>query len=146
MSPQDTIRKFTEGAARVKLPGGIFGKTCYVLMSIAGALAVIVAAVRTEGIAYVAVGALTIITLITFRQMFQFAKANPQVAIMEGAEYIAYQQIQFAQKGTPALPSSPAEAPDAADLSLPMGSPALLKCPDTPGEESNRPKRRRTNG
>ncbi|MGD0536014.1 MAG: hypothetical protein ABSC03_00065 [Verrucomicrobiota bacterium] len=109
MPVQDPIRKFTRGSAKVKLPGGIVGKTCYLLMAIAGALAAIVAAVRTESIGFAAIGALTLIVLPTVWRLIGFADKHPDAAILEGGEWVAY-QIQLAQKGIGVLPDAPPEA------------------------------------
>ncbi|MGA7274641.1 MAG: hypothetical protein WBX14_07330, partial [Candidatus Udaeobacter sp.] len=76
---EETIHKYAEGASKVKLPGGIVGKSCYVLMAVCGALAAIVAAIRTAEIGYAAIAALLIIVIWGLRRLFAFADANPDV-------------------------------------------------------------------
>ena len=66
-----------------------------------------VVAIRSETIGYVAISALTVIVLLALWKLFQFAERHPQVAILEGSEYIAYEQIQLAQKGVGTLPLRP---------------------------------------
>lgn len=144
MKIEKTVRKYTEGASRVKLPGGIVGKTCYVLMAVAGSLGAMVVAIRSEIIGYVAIGALTLIVLPTLRRLFQFAERHPQVAILEGSEYIEYEQIQLAQKGVGTLPPSPA-APATESLDLPPAERAALQLPD-PVQEKPRLRPPKSNG
>ena len=78
--------------------------------------------------------------------MFRFAASNPQVAIMEGAEYIAYQQIRLAQKGVGVLPVTAEEPSDATALTLTAGLQESLNVPDSKTEEKSQSKRRRPNG
>lgn len=100
----------------MKLPGGIVGKTCYVLMAVCGALAAIVASIRTEAVGFVAIAALLVIVIWGLRRAFQFADANPDVALMEGAEIIAYRRMQLAQKGLGNLPDVTPVSPEGADM------------------------------
>lgn len=99
----------------MKLPGGIVGKTCYVLMAVCGALAAIVASIRTEAVGFVAIAALLVIVIWSLRRAFQFADANPDVALMEGAEIIAYRRMQLAQKGLGDLPDAIPVSAEGAD-------------------------------
>lgn len=112
MNPNDIIKQSTEGASKIKLPGGIVGKTCYVLMAVAGSLAAIVVAIRTEAVGFAAIGTLFVIVLVVFWRLINFAEKHPEVAILEGAEFLRYQQIELARKGAGVLPSSPPEPSD----------------------------------
>ncbi len=60
---EQKIRQMIEGAARVKLPGGIVGKASSVLIAFCAALASIVVAIRSPGIGYAAIAALESLTL-----------------------------------------------------------------------------------
>ena len=103
MKLDDYIRKLTRGTSKVKLPGGIVGKTCYLLMAVAAALAAIVAAVHTESVGFAAIAAIVIIVLPLTWRLIGFAERHPDAAILEGGEWVAY-QIQLAQKGVGELP------------------------------------------
>lgn len=88
----------------MKLPGGIFGKTCHVLIYFCIATLGIAWAARNEIVSYIALGVLTLVVLYVVHRMFDFAKENPEVAILEGAEYVTYQRLRLAQKGKGQLP------------------------------------------
>lgn len=124
----------------MKLPGGIVGKTCYVLMAVCGALAAIVASIRTEAIGFAAIVALLVLVIWGLRRAFQYADANPDVALMEGAEIIAYRRLQLAQKGVGNLPDAPPVSPEGAET---LPSPqdievALLPDPEPSEQEPKR--------
>jgi hypothetical protein len=87
-------------------------------MAVAGSLAVMVASIRTEAFGFAAVGALFIIVLVLILRLIHFAETRPEVAILEGSEFLRYQQIEYAQKGVGALPASPPVPSDSAE-SLP---------------------------
>jgi len=101
---EEHIRQLTEGTAKVKLPGGIVGKASYVLIAFCVALASIAVAIRSPGIGYAAIGTLAVIVPAIIWRLIRFAERHPAPAILEGAEYIAYQQIQLAQKNVGELP------------------------------------------
>ena len=115
MNPTDIIKQSTEGASKIKLPGGLVGKTCYVLMAAAGSLAVMVASIRTEAVGFVAIGTLFVLVLVVVLRLIHFAEKRPEVAILEGAEFLRYQQFELARKGVGVLPSSPPESPDSTE-------------------------------
>ena len=130
----------------MKLPGGIVGKTCYVLMAVCGTLAAIVAAIRTEAVGYAAIATLLIIVIWGLRRLFQFADANPDVAMMEGAEIIAFRRMQFAQKGVGTLPDSTPESSEPDAKPLPAAEQAAIPLPDPLQLEQPKPKRAKSNG
>lgn len=125
----------------MKLPGGIVGKTCYVLMAACGALAAIVVAIRTEAVGFAAIGALLVLVIWGLRRAFQFADANPDVALMEGAEIIAYRRMHLAQKGIGSLPDAPAETPEGADRLPAPQDVEVAMLPDPEPVEVPKPKR-----
>ena len=129
----------------MKLPGGIVGKACYVLMATAGSLAVICASTRTETVAYVAIGALLLIVLPVLWKLIHFAERKPEVAILEGAEFLAYQHmISLAQKGIGALPEAPPETPEPSDILILPADIEAARLPDPP--PTSPPKRRKKDG
>ena len=144
MKPDDIFRQSTEGASKIKLPGGIFGKVCYVLMTTAGALAAIVGFIRTPEIGYVAISVLLIIVLPTIWRLIRFAEKRPEVAILEGAEFLRYQQIELAQKGVGALPDSPPVPSDSQDALPTPEEIKTAKLPDPEPRDSSKRKLKRS--
>ncbi len=146
MKASDTVRTFTEKAAKVRLPGGIFGKTCYVLIAVCGAFATIAWAARSPTVAYVALGLLSIIILFGLWRMFDFAHSHPEVAVLEGAELLHLREIQLAQKGRGEIPVTTSEASDPSSPLLAADAKATLELPDPEESDSSQSKRRRPNG
>ncbi len=145
MKIEEHIRQLTEGTAKVKLPGGIVGKTAYVLIAFCVALASIAVAIRSPGIGYAAIAAITIIVPSVIWWLIRFAERNPAPAILEGAEYVVYQQIQLAQKNVGVLPPSPSEPPAAEPTLLPSQAEAI-QAPDPLPLRPTRPKRPKKDG
>lgn len=143
---EQKIRQMIEGAARVKLPGGIVGKASSVLIAFCAALASIVVAIRSPGIGYAAIAALAVVVLTVIWLLIRFAERHPATAILEGAEYVAYQQIRLAQKDVGDIPPSPDESPVSEPLPLLPADAEAAKSPDPPPTESGRPKRLPKNG
>ena len=141
MNPDDIIKQSTEGASKIKLPGGLVGKTCYVLMAVAGSLAAIVVSIRTEAIGFAAIGALFVSVLVVVLRLIHFAEKRPEVAILEGAEFLRYQQIELARKGTGVLPTSPTEPSDSADMLPSPHDIEVAMLPDPEPSEASGPKR-----
>lgn len=146
MKIEEHIRQLTEGTAKVKLPGGIVGKASYVLIAFCVALASIAVAIRSPGIGYAAIGTLAVIVPAIIWRLIRFAERHPAPAILEGAEYIAYQQIQLAQKNVGELPPSPDEPPSAEPLPVLPAQLEAAKAPDPLALEPAKPKRPKTDG
>jgi len=96
-SPRD-IHKAVERTSFVRLPGGIVGKSAYVLISVAAALGTMVFATKSEVVAYVAIAALVITVIPTLWRLINFAERHPDVSLMEGGELLDLHRLRFAQK------------------------------------------------
>ena len=138
------LNTFIRGATKVILPGGIVGKTSYVLIAVCAALAVIAGAIRTEPIGYAAIGALAVIVLPTIWRLIRFAERHPERALMEGGEYLAY--VHLAQKGRGEFAPSPEELPTAEATQLLPEITEAAQRPDPLLIDQPKPKRTRRNG
>lgn len=116
-------------------------------MSVSGAGAAIAWAAGDPGVGYAAIGMIGLIVLFALWRMFRFADAHPEVAILEGAEFLRWRELEMAQKGKGMISVTESESPDATDLTLPESrKAAALELPDPEVSEDSKPKRRRTNG
>ncbi|MHB8365596.1 MAG: hypothetical protein ACYDB0_01070 [Acidithiobacillus sp.] len=95
--------------SKVTLPGGVVGKVT---------LGVIIASLCMGGIAltshniWLSAGALTLIFLLAatmFWRLISFADRHPQAALLEGAQFLAHEQMQQATKGQPAFIVEPTD-------------------------------------
>ena len=93
-----------KNVAKVKLGGGVFGKTCTVIMVVAVTIGVIAWASGNLWVSIGAIGLIFIMTFVLLWRLISFANKNPQAAILEGAEFLVHQQIELASKGVPSIP------------------------------------------
>ena len=106
MKIEEFLKQSTEGASKVKLPGGIVGKVSYMILASLGAIAVIGFATKSEVFGFIALGVIPFIVLLPVWWLIRFAEKHPEVAILEGAEFLVYHQIELARKGVGVLPDA----------------------------------------
>jgi hypothetical protein len=123
MDISDTLSKIKG----INLRGGIFGKTTTLLIVLTVSVAAVCIAVRVYWTAIVLMLPLMAMIFYALKRCFDFAQANPQAAIMEGAELLIHEKLMFSQKHKllnhtvqatvvdhppPALPAAEFDAPD----------------------------------
>jgi predicted outer membrane repeat protein len=96
--------KLINNVAKVKLGGGIFGKTCTVIIVIAVTFGGIAWIANNLWVCILALFLIAIIAFVLLWRLIDFADKNPQAVILEGAEFLVHQQIELAAKGIPNLP------------------------------------------
>lgn len=105
------IERHLKSAGQIKLPGGVVGKTCTVLIVLILTIGGLAGISREPWIIACAIGLICIVVFTMLWRVISFAQANPQAAILEGAEFLAHTQITMASKSVPALPTTtPVEA------------------------------------
>ena len=98
------IREVLQNVSGIKLPGGVVGKVCLVLIIVAlcvGGMTVY------SGNEWIIGGGIIVIFLLVFPMLWRlinFAERNPQAALLEGAEFLAHQQITMGTKDNPSIP------------------------------------------
>ena len=92
-------------ASKIKLPGGVVGKVCKVLIFIALAFAAIAWSVKVVWVSIAALAMLFILCFIILWRLVSFADRNPQAAILEGAEFLMHEQLRLGTKTNPKLPT-----------------------------------------
>src|SRR5438093_13589156 len=96
--------KMLKHVSKVKLRGGVVGKVSMVLIVLCGTIGGLAAVSKND---WVIGGSIVAIILVVFRilcRLIDFAKAHPQAALMEGAEFLVHEQLTIAQKGSPETP------------------------------------------
>lgn len=128
----------------MKLRGGVVGKVSVVLICVSASMAAIAWAVS---MIWVSVLALVLVFALCFPllwRLLNFADQNPQAALLEGAEFLAHEQMRLGMKSMPVLPESaalPQLAPkssvveDVAAAALPDPQPNVIppRKPETDG-------------
>ncbi len=122
------ISKLIKNVTKVKLGGGIFGKTCTVIMVIAVTFGGIAWIANNLWVCILAIVLIAIIAFVLLWRLISFADKNPQALILEGAEFLVHQQIELAAKGIPSIPKNSNIIP-----ATPINITELLK------EQSNQP-------
>jgi len=100
------IDKLVSNVSKITLKGGIFAKTCTVLIIVSLSFFGISYFAKNIWISGVAIGFIFILTFVILWRLINFANKNPQAAILEGAEFLVHEQIQLAAKGIPSIPDS----------------------------------------
>ncbi|MCL4401799.1 MAG: hypothetical protein M1436_03915 [Acidobacteria bacterium] len=67
-----------------------------------------VSAWGNETVHLAGLGIIVVIVFAVFRRIAKTLEASPEVAILEGAEFIRYRQLEIAAKNIPAIPLTPA--------------------------------------
>ncbi len=97
------LQKILHNVSKIKLSGGIVGKVCIVLIVVALSMAAMAWSVKLEWVSVIAIILLFILTFVMLWRVINFANKNPQAAILEGAEFILYQQLMLGTKAHPQL-------------------------------------------
>ncbi len=101
------LDNFLRSLASLRLTGGIFTKTIYLLIVLAFSVTVIVAVLRIWWIALILMILLFGLVFYAMRRLFDFTDKYPFAAVMEGPELLRLEEIRQGQKGQEDLPLSP---------------------------------------
>jgi hypothetical protein len=122
---EQSLRK----AQKIKLSGGVVGKTCAVLVTFCISVGTAASFSRSPSVVIVCVSLMFVFSLVTIWRLISFAERNPQAAILEGAEFLIHQQISMGMKDAPNLPSI--DRPKRAGRTLPNSSHQMHESEDT---------------
>ena len=95
-----------EGISKVKLRGGVVGKVSTVLICVSAAMAAIAWSIQVIWVSVLALVFVFALCFVMLWRLINFADRNPQAALLEGAEFLAHEQIQLGMKSSPTLPES----------------------------------------
>jgi uncharacterized membrane protein YkgB len=121
------LNKIIESVSRTHLKGGLFSNACRVVIAAIICIAAIVS-INTSWLGCIAVVLIFLLVLIALWWLIAFADRHPQAAVMEGAEFLNYEQIQLTAKNSIMQPLSAtiedainvqqliADEPDASDV------------------------------
>ena len=128
------IEKVLQKVSGIKLPSGVVGKVCLVLIVVSicvGGMTVY------SGNEWIIAGGIIVIFLLVFPMLWRlinFADCNPQAALLEGAEFLIHQQILMGTKDNPSIPLEIEALTEERHEELPPGEKALLDKPDEVSE------------
>ncbi len=82
----------------IKLSGGVFGKTTTLMVVLTICLSVISIKIELWWITLVLMLPVMGIVFYSLKRILDFVEKNPQAAIMEGAELLIYEKLNYAHK------------------------------------------------
>ena len=110
--PLDFAKKLSESFREVKFGQGIVGKTSYSLLAVIGLWAIVLVRLSENWWLNLALfGAAVLATILYWRWLVstqQFAKENPSLALLEGAQLLEYKKFEAEAKGYLGSPSGAA--------------------------------------
>jgi hypothetical protein len=97
------LQSILRNTSKIKLPGGMVGKVCKVLIVVALSIAAIAWSVRILWVSALSIVLIFILVFVMLWRVVNFANKNPQAAILEGAEFLLYSQLMLGTKANPQL-------------------------------------------
>jgi len=101
-----SVDKAIESIKKVKLRGGIFGKTTLLLVVLVVGVCVVAFKASVPWVALALVLPLMLLVFYALKRSFDFAHAHPYVAAMEGGELLQHERIVHSAKGLGVIPAS----------------------------------------
>ena len=140
------LDKILSSVSKIRLPGGVVGKTCVVLIVIALAMAAIAWSVRVVWISAMALIFIFVLCGIMLWRLITFADRNPKAALLEGAEFLLHEQLlKLGKKDDPTLTVDPKEIIEFNPVSSEKAIKEAEK-PDAPSDDLDREKKGASNG
>ncbi len=99
----------SQHVSKIKLPGGVVGKVCGVLVVACISMGAIACATKLVWLAITAVILIFILCFVMLWRVISFADRNPQAALLEGAEFLVHEQLRLGMKEKPNLSINPKE-------------------------------------
>lgn len=103
------IGKVFSSVGKIRLPGGMVGKFCTVLIVTAVSIAVISWSVKDVRIAALGMVLVSVLVFSLGWRILSFAEKNPEVALFDGAELLMHHKLRLGKKGEPSMPFDPDE-------------------------------------
>ena len=106
----------------LRLTGGVFTKTIYLLIVLSICVTLVVIVLRLWWLALILMGCLFGLVFYAMRRLFNFTDKYPFAAIMEGPELLRLEEMRQGKKGQEDLSLSPPtiehEAPEISDTEI----------------------------
>ena len=124
------IGKVLQNVSAIKLPGGVVGKVCAVLIVASICIGGVAAISKNEWVIVAGIAAIFLLAFPSIWRLINFADRNPQAALLEGAEFLLHQQMVMGTKTNPVIPLQPEAITEERPAELPAEERALLNQPE----------------
>jgi hypothetical protein len=98
------LDKILNKVSAIKLPGGVVGKVCIVLVIASICIGVLAGISKNEWILGAGIAAIFLLAFPMLWRLISFADRNPQAALLEGAEFLLHTQMVMGSKNNPIIP------------------------------------------
>ena len=112
------LQSILHHVSNIRLPGGMVGKVCTVLVIVSLSMAVIAWSVKLVWVSALAVILLFLLCFVMLWRVISFADKNPQAAILEGAEFLMHEQLMLGTKANPEIKAAIEEYAEAHSVTL----------------------------
>jgi hypothetical protein len=97
------LQSILHHVSKIRLPGGMVGKVCMVLIIVALSMVAIAWSVKIVWVSALTVILLFLLCFVMLWRIISFADKNPQAAILEGAEFLMHEQLMLGTKANPEI-------------------------------------------
>jgi hypothetical protein len=129
------LQSIIRNVSKIRLPGGMVGKVCTVLIVVAVAIAAIAWSVKVVWVSVLALVLLFLLCFVMLWRVISFADRNPQAAILEGAEFLMHEQMMLGTKLNPQIRDVLEKYMEARPVVLPPGEDKQVVQPDQPAPQ-----------
>ena len=130
------IQTILHNVSKIRLPGGMVGKVCTVLIVVAIAMAGIAWTVKLPWVSALAIVLVFLLSFVMLWRVITFADRNPQAAILEGAEFLLHAQLMLGTKANPQITAVIQDYIEGQAVALLPDEQKRLLLPDPSGEQS----------
>ncbi len=121
-----------KNVSKVKLPGGVVGKVCKVLIIVAVCMAVIAWSVKIVWVSLLSIVFMFILTFFMLWRLINFADRNPKAALLEGAEFLLHEQLlKLGSKQNPEISFDPKKSIESHPVKLKNDELDAVQKPDS---------------
>ena len=124
------LDKVLQKVSAIKLPGGVVGKVCAVLIVASVCIGGIAAVAKNDGVIVAGIAAIFLLAFPMLWRLINFADKNPQAALLEGAEFLLHTQMVLGSKTNPVITVEPETITEERPVQLPPEEQAQLNQPE----------------
>jgi hypothetical protein len=134
------LDKVLQKVSSIKLPGGVVGKVCAVLIVASVCIGGVAAIAKNDWVIVAGIVAIFLLAFPMLWRLINFADKNPQAALLEGAEFLLHTQMVLGSKANPVITVEPETITEERPVQLPPEEQAQLNQPEAaqvlpPGNE-----------
>ncbi|MEW6667397.1 MAG: hypothetical protein AB1512_19505 [Thermodesulfobacteriota bacterium] len=126
------LQSILSSVSKIRLPGGMVGKVCTVLVVVAICMAAISWSVKLVWVSALTAVLLFVLCFVMLWRVINFADRNPQAAILEGAEFLMHEQLMLGTKANPEIKAVIEEYTEAHVVTLSPAQEKNVLQPDPP--------------